>query len=124
MIFYFDENLPRQIAQALNILDRENEVYSVKDKYSGLKDTELIPLLAEQNAILITHDKKMKRNSKERQSLEQNQLTVFFVSSDYDYWTNVILFIRYWRDIVKQAKKNPKNAFFRIKSKGGIERID
>jgi len=111
MIFYFDENLPKQIAEALNILDKNNEIFSVKEKFEGLKDLELIPELAKERAILITFDKNMRRNTAEKQPLQKNKMLVFFLASKPNYWDLVKLFIRFWDKIVAKAKKADRPFF-------------
>ncbi len=124
MIFYFDENLPKQLAHALNELDRDNEILSVKDHFEGMKDIELIPEIAKLNAILITHDKRMKKNRAERMILEEYNLTVFFSSSNLDYWTTVIMFVKNWEKIVSEAKRHPQGVFIKVTPRKGIENIN
>ena len=97
MLFYFDENLPHQLAEALNCLDKDNEIKSVKNDYQGIKDNNLIENLAKNNAILITKDKKMKKYNAERELLIQYKLRVLFYESTVnDYWGIVVLFIKNW----------------------------
>ncbi len=123
MIFYFDENIPPQIARAINLLDKNNEIYTVKDKYQGLKDLELIPKLAEEKAVLITFDKNMRKNRAERTALEQNKMIVFFFATQIkDYWDFVKLNIKIWKkitELVKKTKEKPK--FYRVTGQGKIE---
>lgn len=123
MIFYFDENLPPQIAKALNILDRNNDIYSVKEHFAGLSDIELIPKLAEKKAILITFDKNMRRYKAEREALNNNEMIVFFFSIKLDYWRYVKLSIKIWDKILSTAKNATKPSFYRITGKGKIENL-
>ena len=126
MIFYFDENLPPQIARALNILDSKNKIYSVKDKFEGVKDLELIPKLTEEEAILITFDKNMRKIQAERKALKSNKMIVFFLAIKLNYWDTVKLFIKIWDKILSNAKKisREKEAiFFRITGQGKIEKF-
>jgi len=123
MIYYFDENFPPQIARALNILDIENDIFTVKDKFEGLKDLELIPELAKQNAVLITFDKKMRRNKAEKTALENNKMIVFFFATQIkDPWDFVKLNIKVWQKITSKAEKTKdKPMFYKITGQGKIE---
>jgi predicted nuclease of predicted toxin-antitoxin system len=94
MIFYFDENLNKKVAEALDILDMDNTIKSVKNEFEGKLDLDLIPLLAKEEAILITFDKKMRRLQSERKSLENNKMIVFFLASYPTGWDFVKLIIK------------------------------
>ena len=60
MNFYFDEQLPKIIASALNILESHegaNQVFSTEIEFGkGIKDIELFENLRKVNGILVTHD--------------------------------------------------------------------
>jgi len=113
MLFYFDENLPHQLAEALNCLDKDNEIKSVKNDYQGIKDNNLIENLAKNNAILITKDKRMKKYNAERELLIQYKLRVLFYESTVnDYWGIVVLFIKNWGKITKTFEKKNEGPYF------------
>lgn len=84
MDFYFDENLPKAIAEALNIVEGHraiNRVFSTEVAFEkGIKDLELIPKIKSVNGILITHDIKMKTRSNEHQLIKEIGVTVFIIS--------------------------------------------
>ncbi len=123
MVFYFDENLPYQIAKALDILDKKNDVFSVKKDFEGFKDLELIPEISKRNGVLITFDKNMRRNRMEKKALEENEMIVFFLASKLNYWDLAKLFVKIWSKIVSKARRAKRPYFFRITGKGKIEDI-
>lgn len=124
MIFYFDENLNKKVAEALDILDMDNTIKSVKNEFEGKLDLDLIPLLAKEEAILITFDKKMRRLQSERKSLENNKMIVFFLASYPTGWDFVKLIIKSQEKIITAAEKSERPAFYRIKNNETIEKID
>lgn len=126
MIIYFDENIPKQLAEALNILDNKNTIKSVKNEYKGIQDPELIPLLKKENAILITKDKKMRKIKTEKQLLIENKtIVLFFNKSNVDYWKIVSLFISKWEKIIHDLntiKEGP--SFLVLNENGKINKIE
>lgn len=125
MKFIIDENIPKQIAEALNILDKDNEVLSVEEAFDlGKSDTELIPLLGKSKAFYITHDLKQKSRSKECQLYFDHNVSTYIISfpSGAKHWDKVIKIFNDWSDIIKVARKNSKHTFvYRIKMRGKIE---
>jgi hypothetical protein len=69
MNFYFDEQLPKITAIALNILESHegvNQVFSTEIEFGkGIKDIELFENLTKVNDILVTHDLKMRTRKNE-----------------------------------------------------------
>jgi hypothetical protein len=83
MDFYFDENLPKLVAQALDILEKKwnvNRVYSTEETFGKeIKDCPLIKKLKEVNGIWITCDQKIITRSNEFQLIQEQGLTVFII---------------------------------------------
>lgn len=125
MIIYFDENFPYQLAQALNILDKNNDIYSTSEKYKGFKDNDLIPKLGKENAVLITRDKKMRKLNAEKELLRNNNMIVMFYDGSHnDYWSIVKLFVKVWDKITHELfRVNKGPCFFKLNVNGKIERL-
>lgn len=125
MKFILDENIPKQIAEALNVLDRENEVLSVHDlNLNGTSDVELIPKLGKQNAYFITHDLKQKTRKKESKLFFEHDVSTFIISfkSGAKHWDKVLMLINNWEEIKNIARKNHKTTFvYRVKVRGKNE---
>jgi hypothetical protein len=84
MDFYLDEQLPKKIANALDILEQHeaiNRVFSTETEFTkGVKDPALYPLLKQVNGILITHDLKMITRANEFSLIKELGVTVFVIS--------------------------------------------
>ncbi len=84
MDFYFDEQLPKIVAQALNVLESHegvNNVFSTESEFGkGIKDVELFEKLKSVKGILITPDLKMKTRQNEFSLLKKLGITVFIIS--------------------------------------------
>jgi len=83
MKFYLDENLPVRVAYALDALEGEkgHEVYHTEEAFAKeIKDTDLFPLIKENNGILMTGDLKMLSRKKEHELILKLGITVIFFS--------------------------------------------
>ncbi len=132
MKIYFDENLPPQLAEGLNILEKPNkegvEVLSVKTIFGkGSKDEEWIPKVGAQSGITITRDIKINTTRQLFDLYRQNGVGVFFFTppkNGYKYWQMVEILIKQWKTIKDLSRKNKKPFAFRIKIVGGIEKMN
>jgi hypothetical protein len=118
MNIYFDENIPHQIAKALNILQEpckeQLNVLNISEIFGrGAKDEEWIPKIAEENAVVITQDLNIHHTHQQRELYRKYKLGVVFLKSPsktgYKYWQMVNKLITSWDDIKKiiQNKKRP-----------------
>jgi len=125
MDFYFDEQLPKVVAEALNILEsREgvNRVLSTENEFGrGIKDVELFKKLKNVNGVLVTHDLKMITRKNEFALVKELGISVFILSLpsganvELQYQT---IFAK-WSEILKLYRKNSSKAFVcRIKMRG------
>ena len=84
MDFYYDEQLPKIVAQALNVLESHegiHHVYSTDSEFGkGIKDLELFEKLKSVKGVLITPDLKMKTRQNEFSLLKRSGVTVFMIS--------------------------------------------
>ncbi len=126
MTIYFDENFPPQLAEALNILDDKNNVFTTINRYQGFSDEKLITEISKNNAILITRDKKMKKFKGERELLIKYKMVVMFYEGSHSkYWDIVRLFIKNWEKITKELSNNKQFPnFFKINVNGKIEKLE
>jgi hypothetical protein len=129
MIFYFDENLPHQLAEALNILEARGKdgvkVFSTKSIFGGgIKDEDLIPRIAEENAFLITQDINIHRTRLQYELYQKHNLGIFFLKlpkNSANYWQIVQVTIEKWIEIKDLAKNGKKPFAAFVKPKGKIE---
>lgn len=128
MNFYFDEQLPKIVASALNILESHegvNQVFSTETEFGkGIKDIELFDKLKKVNGILVTHDLKMRTRKNEFSLIKELGITVFIISlpSGANFELQYQTIIGMWPEIKKIYRKNRSPPFVcRIKMRGEPE---
>ncbi len=125
MKIYFDENIPPQIANALNILQspfaHENiEASNLSDVFGrGSRDETWIVKIANENGVVITQDLNIQRTRHQRELYRKYQMGVIFLKppskKGYTYWQMVEKIIISWSDIKQAARKTKKPFAYIIK---------
>lgn len=127
MKFYLDEQLPKTVAEALDILEShygENRVLSTEAEFGkGVKDKDLFEKLKNVGGILITHDLKMVTRKNEFALIKELGISVFIISlpSGANYELQYKTIIERWPEIKSIRKKNPSPFVCRIKMRGETE---
>jgi predicted nuclease of predicted toxin-antitoxin system len=121
MTIFIDENLPVQLAHALQLLEKANNenvlVKSIIDEYGrGAKDEEWIPKLGQLKAFVITQDHNIHRKQLQKQLYQQHKVGLIVFKGPgkhgYTYWEMVENIIKHWRLMKAQIKKqSPPFAF-------------
>jgi len=126
MNFFIDENLPPKIAEALDILDNSNNIYSIPKYFEiGIKDEDWIPKLFNLKGIVITQDTNINRTKKQWDLFTSNNLGGFFIKTSsktgLNYWDLVKLIINNWEEIKQKNKKTKRPFGYRITQRGKME---
>jgi hypothetical protein len=126
MDFYFDENLPVRIANALAALEEgeNHNVYHTTLAFEpSIKDPDLYPLIRNRNGILVTNDMKMLSRAPEYQIMLTLQITAFFISlpKGADFALRYRTIFDKWEDIKLICRKNKRPFMCRIKMRGKPE---
>jgi hypothetical protein len=128
MDYYFDEQLPKLVANALNLLESHegiNRVFSTEESFGkGIKDTDLFRRLKEVNGILVTHDLKMTTRKNELSLIKELGISAFVISlpSGSNFELQYQTIIGMWPSIKKISRKNRNDSFVcRIKMRGEPE---
>jgi len=85
MTFYFDENLPPKLAEALELLQEDDpnnqaDVKSIIERFGrGAPDEEWIPILGKEKATVITHDYQIHRRSDQRELYKKHGLGLVII---------------------------------------------
>lgn len=130
MDFYFDENIPDRIAQALNYLEGENRKHNVfytgKEFKTGIIDVELFPLISKAKGIFITNDLKVAHRKVEIELLKELNIPTYLLCfrQGATYWERVLMIMEKWPYIKETAlyyEPNGKHYICKIKVKGKPE---
>lgn len=132
MHIYLDENLSEYVAQGLQLLSRAHyrdiEVLSTKqdkDLGPGVKDPDLIPIVAKKHGVLITKDIRI-RTTMLFQLCQQNKLGIFFLkmpSGKEAHWDIVRVLVEHWEEIVKHTRREKRPFAFVVKPRGKMEKL-
>jgi len=132
MRIYLDENLSEYVAQGLQLLSKSHykdiEVLSTKqdvDLGPGVKDPDLIPIVAKKHGVLITKDIRM-RTTLLFALCQQYKLGIFFLkmpSGKEAHWDIVRVLIENWDEIVKHTLKERRPFAFVVKPRGKMGQL-
>ena len=134
---YIDENMPRQLAHGLNILQQplnskekiEIEVLSISDTFGvGAQDEDWIPKVGAENGIVITQDSRIQSQKHQRELYIQNGVGILFLNppskNGFTYWDMVKKIISEWDNIKTIVKKNKTPFAYRGSSNKKFERME
>jgi len=122
---YIDENIAPQMANAFNImqshLNKEEkksiEVYSIADVCGeGVDDEEWIPIIAKDNSIVITQDRRIQHSRHQRELYQSEGIGVIFLKSQKNgmsFWEMFKHLVKWWDDIKAICRKNKPPFAFR-----------
>jgi hypothetical protein len=131
MRFFFDENLPPTLPEALHILHKSDprnsaEIHFIPDfVYRGAPDEEWIPAIKEDGAAtVITCDYQLHKRKDQRLLYQKNKLGLVVIrplskKKGLPYWDKVKKIIEFWDLILKTEKENTKPYLLLIKMSGG-----
>ena len=126
MDFYFDENLPLRVANAINALEEgeEDNIYHTEIAFErSIKDPDLYRKIKEKNGILVTNDLKMLTRKTEYDLIHSLEITVIFISlpSGASFALRYRTIINKWEEIKQICRKNKHPFLCRIKMRGETE---
>jgi PIN like domain len=132
MRFFFDRNMSRYLAQAIDKLDRENDIRHHDDDprfEPETTDIEWISALAKDEPpwIVLSGDGAILKNRAERTALKEAGLTFFCMSKQ---WANMKTYeyawrlIKTWPDILESAKHAPLRAQIFEVTGGRTNKVD
>lgn len=136
MKIYIDENMPPQLAESLNILQKalnsknntNIEVLSIMKEFGrGAKDEDWIPKAGKEKAVVITQDYRIQTTRHQRDLFQKHGLGMFFISAPkkgLSFWEMTKLLINRWEEILKIIRKNKTPFAYRCTKKKPFESID
>lgn len=115
-----DENLPPALARALQALFvGEHEIIHIRDRYGpGVKDLQWIPELSQEGRwIVISADRRIKKNQAEFQAFRTSRLIGFFLSSGMNRVPLVKKaerILALWGDIVTFGERSAAGSMYEL----------
>jgi hypothetical protein len=108
--FFFDNTMPRRLAEALRVIEGKegHNIVHLRERFApDTEDIDWIRALGnEGDWIIVSGDVRISRNEFERRAWLESRLTAFFLAKG---WTNLKLwdqawrFVKSWPDVVAQA---------------------
>lgn len=137
MKIYIDENMPHQLAKALNTLQQvlnkkertQLEVLSIKEVFGvGAKDEKWIPIAGKQKAIVITQDYHIQTTRHQRDLCEQYNLGMLYIKppskNGFAFWDMAKLLVKRWDEVRKIIKKDKPPFAYRCTSRTTFEKLE
>lgn len=127
MVFYFDENMPKRIAQALDALEGDRSdinVFSTEIVWDkGIDDPTLFRKISEVGGILITNDLKIKTRRNQFELLKELELSAFLFSfpKHSKFPVKYMKIFSYWEFIKKTTARRKLSFICKIKNNGTEE---
>lgn len=137
MIIYFDENMPKHLAEGFQILQFPEglkkgckiEVKYIPEAFHySVKDVEWIPVVGGQNACVITQDININRRKHEIELYQKHGLGVFFLrgpskKQGLTVWQMLEALSRNWAEISRIAIEEKKPFAYLFKTSGSIKKL-
>lgn len=134
---YIDENMPKQLAHGLNILQEplnskeelEIEVLSIPDIFGvGALDEDWIPKVGAENGIVITQDSRIQSQKHQRELYINSGVGILFLNppskKGFSYWDMVKKIVAEWDAIKTIVRKNKTPFAYRGSSNKHFEKME
>jgi len=110
---FIDENLPKDLANGLNMLQKGQngknnisiEVVSILEVFGrGAKDEDWIPEVGKNNGIVVTQDDRIQTQKHQRELYLNNNVGILFINppskKGFSYWEMTKLLVNRWEEII------------------------
>lgn len=137
MIIYFDENIPKHLADGFQILQKPEGFrngFPIEVRYiptyfgRGAKDEDWIPEIGKQKACVITRDLNINRRKHEVALYSENKVGIFFIKgvskkAGLSVWQTVEILAKHWGEIAKAVHEDKKPFAYEVTYRK-IKRLD
>ncbi len=125
--FFVDENLGIELVNGLRSFGHSNVEHLEEVFAKGTDDETWLNYLGEKGYCLITKDKKIRKNPKEKEALRKHNITAFFLGGSQMGITDIgKQLMNAWDKMeahAKQQKKKGVAGAFIVNRHGGVEEI-
>jgi len=129
MLFIFDAHCSQRLAEGLNLIETGNTKSPLQSEIKHIKaftkgnatDIEIINILKQQDAILITYDKDFRHDKAYFALYKKHSVGVVFFRSYKNvihYWDIVKAFIKEWEDLKKMCSTESKPFAIELNNRG------
>ena len=130
MNFLLDNNLPPNLAAALDVLSADTHtVVALKDKFpANIADIDFMATLeSEGHWAIITHDRGILRRVHERKAWQESGLIVFWLAPGWatlQFWVKAWKLVQRWPDITRRASRVSPPAGYRVQTRStSLDRV-
>ena len=122
MNFFFDNNLPEKLAQAMRLLDIDVTVEHLKEKFrQDEKDEVWLKYVGEEGLILVTRDQKIRKRPVELLSYRQHKVGAFILTGKkLGKWQGIKQLICAWEEMKILAAGARRPFAFQVRPSGRI----
>jgi hypothetical protein len=130
MVFFFDENMPSRLANALHAIEGAKSNVSVfhTGEYfdRGIKDPDLILKIKEVNGIWITQDSNIRKNEGEIGLIRDEGVSVIIIGFGANSkFTEIYQFIfKYWEKIKEECRQHREPFVCKLMHNGDFKYYD
>lgn len=118
--FFFDENMPRRLAEALHDDFGESATHLYHHfGRDGILDPAVLRYAGERGWVLISRDRKILRRPHERAVLQEMGIAAFFLNDSLnDFCSIVRAIIHNWPEIKRHAQTRERPFAFLVRERG------
>lgn len=119
LTFFFDENMPRRLADALREELGENatHLYDHFDR-DGVLDAEVLKHVGERGWLLVSRDRRILRRAHERAVMETMGIGAFFLNDSLDDFCSIVrAVVRNWPEMKRVARTRPRPFAFLVRER-------
>lgn len=125
MILFFDENIPRKVADSIRPLAECQVLHLLERLDAGTSDEDVFKYVAQIGAVLVTQDARIRRRPHQLEALKQAGVGCFIVSGRAQRSVEelAVLLIRALADIRSTVASVRKPYVYAINDRSKIERL-
>lgn len=118
--FFFDENMPRRLAEALQQQFGESATHLYHHfPHKGVADPEVLRFVGENGWCLVTRDRRIMRRAHERRVIEEMGIGAFFLKDSLgDLCSMVRALIHNWPEMKRHARTRERPFALLVRERG------
>jgi predicted nuclease of predicted toxin-antitoxin system len=125
MKFFFDNDLPEKLAQAMCLLDEDGEVEHLRKTFpQNTKDEVWLEYVGKEGLVLITRDQKIRKRPMELKEYNTHKVGAFILTGkNLGKWREIKQLICAWEEIRTLAADTQRPFAFEVPPRGRIKRL-